>query len=72
MYFIKFNLITQMFLVYAIDFKFKGLAGISCYIGSKRRLQLSRNEIIAVLKNPTIPVADLENSTRDKLKDFGN
>ncbi|VVC46159.1 Hypothetical protein CINCED_3A003626 [Cinara cedri] len=49
----------------------EGLASISCYIGSKRRLQLTRHEIIAVLKNPTIPVADLDENTRDKLDDFG-
>lgn len=60
------------FLIYFVDFKLKGLASITCYIGSRRRLQLSRKEIIAVLKNPTIPVADLDESTRSKLHNFGN
>lgn len=50
---------------------FKGLAGISSYIGPKRRLQLSQTEIINVLKNPTVPITDLDQATSDKLEHFG-
>lgn len=50
---------------------FKGLAGISSYIGPKRRLQLSQTEIINILKNPTIPITDLDQATSDKLESFG-
>ncbi|XP_025410289.1 tRNA (cytosine(34)-C(5))-methyltransferase [Sipha flava] len=49
----------------------EGLAGISSYIGSKRRLQLTRDEVIIILKNPTIPVTDLDQKTKDKLENFG-
>lgn len=48
------------------------MAGISSYIGSKRRLQLTRSEIILVLKSPTVPVSDLDQASQDKLLSFGN
>jgi len=48
------------------------LASISSYIGAKRRLQLTRDEIILVLKNPTIPVIELDDVTKEKLVNFGN
>jgi len=49
----------------------EGLASISSYIGTKRRLQLTRDEIILVLKNPTIPVIELDDVTKEKLVNFG-
>lgn len=48
------------------------MAGISSYIGQRRRLNLTRNEVINILKNPTIPITDLDQATRDKLEKFGN
>ncbi|XP_060856524.1 tRNA (cytosine(34)-C(5))-methyltransferase [Metopolophium dirhodum] len=49
----------------------EGLAGISSFIGQKRRLQLTRTELITVLKNPTIPVTSLDQATKDILDNFG-
>lgn len=48
------------------------MAGISSFIGQKRRLQLTRTELITVLKNPTIPVTSLDQATKDILDNFGN
>jgi len=48
------------------------LAGISSFIGQKRRLKLTRSELITVLKNPTIPVTSLDQATNDILDNFGS
>lgn len=48
------------------------MAGISSFIGQKRRLKLTRTELITVLKNPTIPVTSLDQATKDILDNFGN
>jgi len=55
-----------------MQYFFKGLAGISSFIGQKRRLQLTRTELITVLKNPTIPVTSLDQATKDILDNFGS
>ncbi|XP_025200507.1 tRNA (cytosine(34)-C(5))-methyltransferase [Melanaphis sacchari] len=49
----------------------EGLAGISSYIGKKRRLQLTLTDLITVLKNPTIQVTSLDQATKDILENFG-
>lgn len=48
------------------------MAGISSFIGQKRRLQLTRSDLITVLKNPTIPVNSLDPATKDILDNFGS
>lgn len=48
------------------------MAGISSFIGQKRRLKLTRSELITVLKNPTIPVTSLDQATNDILDNFGS
>lgn len=48
------------------------MAGISSYIGQKRRLQLTRNDLITVLINPTVQVTSLNEATKDILENFGN
>uniref|UniRef100_A0A2S2PSC9 tRNA (cytosine(34)-C(5))-methyltransferase n=1 Tax=Schizaphis graminum TaxID=13262 RepID=A0A2S2PSC9_SCHGA len=49
----------------------EGLAGISSYIGQKRRLQLTRTDLITVLKNPTVEVTSLDPATKNILENFG-
>ncbi|XP_050530543.1 tRNA (cytosine(34)-C(5))-methyltransferase isoform X2 [Daktulosphaira vitifoliae] len=49
----------------------EGLPSITQFIGSKRRVQLNRDEIIMILKNPTVPIINLRDNTKEKLDNFG-